>query len=448
MKKNKFLAVLLVVCILFSSTATITTSAANFSDISGHWGEYYINRMADANIVAGDSPTKFLPDANTTRAQVVVFLGRLQGISVNNNVSTKFTDVPSGRYYTGYVAWAVNNNFVSGTSSTTFSPDKAITRQQFAVIVYRYINKYLSSKIPNNLPTPYYSDKSSIGSNYLAAVERLGRAGIMLGDNNKFNPTNSLTRAQVATVLCKIYALKRFGSGIFTTTMESAAKTNKEAFSKKYNTMDLVQKTAMADYLNQMYALAQAGATAKSKDWPNASKLLKHYLDISGTKYTTFPVKTVLTSLNDNDPDKAKTNYNYLINDIILAAQCYGTGKTFSLSYEDTFTTEYMASDIFNSLGLTRLATQTASITKSGSRYTAKVKIYLKDFYDWQENSVDNDCDYDKMSQNLLGVAASVLYTFNYAGRAKGFDNENYVTATITWTSGQYYGKGASVTLS
>ncbi len=446
MKKKKFLAVLLVVCILFSSTATITASAANFSDISGHWGEYYINRMTDAGIISGTSPTKFSPNTNTTRAQVVVFLGRLQGITVNNNVSTKFTDVPSGRYYTGYVAWAVNNGFVNGTSSTTFSPDKAVTRQQFAVIVYRYLNKYLSSKIPNNLPTPYYSDKSSIGSTYLAAVERLGRAGIMLGDNNKFNPTNPLTRAQVATVLCKIYALKRFGSGVFITTMESTAKANKEAFMKKHNSMSPVQKAAMESDLNRLYVMAQAGVAAKSKDWPNAAKLLGHYLGNSGKKYTTFPVKTVLNSLNDDDPGKAKTNYNYLINDIILAAQCYGAGKTFSLSYEHSFTTRYMDEDIFRSLGNTRVATQTTSITKSGTRYTAKVKIYLKDYYDWKADNT-GEYDYDDISHSMLDMAANILYLFNTAGRAAGFDNENYVTATITWTSGQYYGKGASVTL-
>lgn len=406
--------------------------------------------MADAGIISGTSSTKFSPNTNTNRAQVVVFLGRLQGIPVNNNVSTIFTDVPAGRYYTGYVKWAVDNGLVNGTSSTTFSPDKAITRQQFAVIVYRYLNKFLKSKIPHNLPTPTYSDQSSIGSNYREAVQQLGSAGIMLGDNNKFNPTNPLTRAQVATVLCKIYALKRFGEGIFVTTMDSAAKANKEAFMNKHGKMPEWQLSGMYTYLSSMYSAACKGASLKSQDWPNASKLLTHYLGVSGKKYTSFPVKPVLNSLKDYDSETAKTDYNYLINDIILAAQCYGPGKTFSLSNEGSFKTDYMARDIFCSLGSTRIATQTTSITKSGTRYTAKVKIYLKDFYDWADSTspADYKIERDKIAQYLIQEASNVLYELNYAGMAKGFDNENYVTATITWTDGQYYGKGASLSLS
>lgn len=199
--------------------------------------------------------------------------------------------------------------------------------------------------------------------------------------------------------------------------------------------------------LDKTYVAAHSGASATAGIWPNASKLLKHYLNNSGTKYTTFPVKTVLTSLNDNDSDKAKTSYTYLINDIITAAKCYGAGKTFSLSNEGSFTTKYISEDIYYSLGSTRIATQTTSITKSGTRYTAKVKIYLKDFYDWESSNVDNYEDNER-SKNFLGMAANMLYLLNTAGRAKGFDDENYVTATITWGPGQYYGKGASVTLS
>ena len=67
-----------------------------------------------------------------------------------------------------------------------------------------------------------------------------------------------------------------------------------------------------------------------------------------------------------------------------------------------------MDEDIFRSLGNTRVATQTTSITKSGTRYTAKVKIYLKDYYDWKADNT-GEYDYDDISHSMLDMAANIL---------------------------------------
>ena len=43
-----------------------------------------------------------------------------------------------GKWYTTYVDWAAQNDIINGYDSKTFGPDDFITREQMAVILYRY----------------------------------------------------------------------------------------------------------------------------------------------------------------------------------------------------------------------------------------------------------------------------------------------------------------------
>ena len=54
--------------------------------------------------------------------------------------SNPFTDVAAGRWFTDPVRWAFENGITNGTSSTTFDPNQAVTRVQFAAFLSRYDN--------------------------------------------------------------------------------------------------------------------------------------------------------------------------------------------------------------------------------------------------------------------------------------------------------------------
>ena len=49
-----------------------------------------------------------------------------------------FTDVPENKYYYQSVLWAVENGITTGTTATTFSPDKTVTRAQAMTFLWRY----------------------------------------------------------------------------------------------------------------------------------------------------------------------------------------------------------------------------------------------------------------------------------------------------------------------
>ncbi|MCD8116102.1 MAG: S-layer homology domain-containing protein [Oscillospiraceae bacterium] len=117
-----------------------------------------------------------------------------------------FTDLTgaSVSYCNGYAQWAYLNDIVNGTSSTTFSPGNAISRQDICVIIYNYLTEQLGMTLSTSSTS--FSDSSSIASYAKNAVNAMVNIGIIQGDDNsKINPTSAATRAEVATMFMRLY---------------------------------------------------------------------------------------------------------------------------------------------------------------------------------------------------------------------------------------------------
>ena len=88
-------------------------------------------------ITTGTGADTFSPDAACTRAQVVTFLHRCQGIEDVWKEECPFSDVKEDSYYYDSVLWATGTGITEGTSETTFSPDQTCTRGQIVTFLYR-----------------------------------------------------------------------------------------------------------------------------------------------------------------------------------------------------------------------------------------------------------------------------------------------------------------------
>ena len=117
-------------------------------------------------------------------------------------VEHKFTDIET---YWGatYVDFLYNAGITTGYEDGTFRPDQKITRAQFAVMLYRYLgldeSKYADVELP-------FADNAKIGAYAVPAIKALYTEGIINGSTGSdgklyFNPNNSLTRAQAATMI-------------------------------------------------------------------------------------------------------------------------------------------------------------------------------------------------------------------------------------------------------
>ncbi len=170
----------------------------NFTDMPdvNSWAHEPIDWAITQGITTGISSTKFGPEDNCNRAQVVTFLWRAAGKPEPNVQSSPFADVPESSYYYKAVLWAVEKGITSGTSATTFGPEATCIRAQIVTFLWRFEGK----PDPASKTNPFVDVPQ--GSFYEMAVLWAADNGITNGISaTQFSPESTCNRAQVVTFL-------------------------------------------------------------------------------------------------------------------------------------------------------------------------------------------------------------------------------------------------------
>lgn len=176
------------------------------SDIDKHWAKDDIQQLADRKIMGGYGNGVYLPNNNITRAEFTQLV--LKSLNLNvTNYTRSFKDVQKGDWFYDSVMTAAELKLVNGTSSTTFSPEKAITRQDMAVIITNAL--YLKNIYPIE-SSDLFLDENKIGQHAKESVKKLQHLGIVAGKikgpNNKyyFKPLDHATRAEAAVMIVRM----------------------------------------------------------------------------------------------------------------------------------------------------------------------------------------------------------------------------------------------------
>jgi hypothetical protein len=209
MKRFKqWLSVLLAMaCITLLSGNTLAASAENFTDcLETKWYYTYIDYAAQKNLVNGTTSTTFSPSDSMTRGQFVTIIGRMAGVSdLPTTSNSDYLDLRSGAYYEKYVNWASAMGIVKGTASGIFQPDAAITREQMATIVYRFVKTYGAELPADSTAIVSFKDSTETSAYAREAVEALRKAGLLRGDQNgNVHPADPMTRAEGTAVLVRL----------------------------------------------------------------------------------------------------------------------------------------------------------------------------------------------------------------------------------------------------
>ena len=180
---------------------------AGFNDIPpytnwAHPGIYYV---IDKKIMSGTTSTTFSPNQTMSRAMLVSTLYRMAG-SPTVTYSNIYSDVPKTAWYANSVIWATNNNIVSGVGNGKFNPNGSITREQLVSILFRYAT-YKGYYTGKRADLSGYPDKSAV-SNYAQtamswAVGESLISGVRKDGVDYLAPKDTATRAQVASVMMR-----------------------------------------------------------------------------------------------------------------------------------------------------------------------------------------------------------------------------------------------------
>lgn len=159
----------------------------------------------DAGLMTGTGNGAFSPDTPMTRAMVVATLYRLAG-SPEVTEKAAFTDVASGSYYEAAVAWAAKNEIASGTSATTFEPNKAVTREQLAKFLFNYAVYQGMDAVTLSENLSSFADHDTVSSYAVPAMQWAVGQGFINGTDGKLLPTGTATRCQFAAILNRFTA--------------------------------------------------------------------------------------------------------------------------------------------------------------------------------------------------------------------------------------------------
>ena len=183
-----------------------TSTIRTYSDVaSTDWFYDGVKYVSDREIMTGVDEGIFAPQSNTTRAQLVTMLYRLAGSPdlPEEGLDYPFSDVDASSWYGPAVYWARANGIVTGTSDTTFTPDRPVTRQEMAAILHRYA-EFAGYDVSASADLSGYTDAGDIAGYAQTAMAWANGAGLVTGTSDTtLSPTGSAVRGQVATILMR-----------------------------------------------------------------------------------------------------------------------------------------------------------------------------------------------------------------------------------------------------
>lgn len=178
-----------------------------FSDVKeGDWFYPAVEYAYTNGLMNGVGGGKFGPNADTSRAMIVTILYRREG-SPSVEGKSGFSDVNDGKWYSDPVTWASEHGIVTGYSGNVFRPEKKISRQEMAAILYRYA-QYKGLDLSGGNDLSAFPDQAQVGDFAREPMKWAVAKGYITGKSGRLDPKGSAIRAQSATILQRFFTGK------------------------------------------------------------------------------------------------------------------------------------------------------------------------------------------------------------------------------------------------
>ncbi len=179
------------------------TVGVPFTDVQGHWALDAIQYVYKNGLMNGVGNQKFQPNGTVNRAMAVTILYRLEKEPAVTDGSV-FSDVDCNAWYAEAVAWASANGIVKGIGGGKFAPTADITREQLAVMLYRYAQYKQYDTQASGTALNEFSDYSAISSWAVQAMQWMNSEALMTGrTETTIVPGGTATRAEAAAIFMR-----------------------------------------------------------------------------------------------------------------------------------------------------------------------------------------------------------------------------------------------------
>ncbi len=181
-------------------TVAVTGTLLPFDDVlPGAWYYAEVRTALDQGLFQGTGSRTFSPNAAMTRAMLVEVLYNQAGRpAVSGNAP--FDDVPAEAWYSDAVTWAYSNGYVTGVSKNEFQPFSPLTREQLAVLLWRYQGCPAAAGGLDK-----FSDQAQVAAYAKPAVTWMVGQGYLEGSGGALAPRAAATRAQTAAILNRLF---------------------------------------------------------------------------------------------------------------------------------------------------------------------------------------------------------------------------------------------------
>ena len=137
-------------------TVTKKVYAISFKDLAGHWSKKEVEALASNLVVKGTGDNMFSPNRNITRAEFAALIVRALGLDATGTTSS-FTMSLWQMVYSA-VATAAKAGIITGYVDGTFKPNANVSRSEISAMISRAL-KYAGK----NVTSVSYASICSIG---------------------------------------------------------------------------------------------------------------------------------------------------------------------------------------------------------------------------------------------------------------------------------------------
>ena len=184
-----------------SATVEIVDNSKEFADVpSTNWAADAVAFASAHELFSGTSENTFSPNQPMSRGMLTTVLYNLEGRPEQDltvqDLADGYSDVSSDAWYAEGIAWAAENGIASGYANGQFGPDDSITREQFAVMLWKYAGS------PGSDSQLDFTDADQISGYAQTALRWAAEKGILSGyTNGQLSPKGTATRAEAAQML-------------------------------------------------------------------------------------------------------------------------------------------------------------------------------------------------------------------------------------------------------